>query len=850
MSYTPFIWPLLISALITGGVVFYTRRYQNTPLTHAFRRLMGLVTVWSLLYALGISVSDLSLRILLLSFIYLPSVFTALASFTLALEYTGNGAWLTRRRLNLFLILSALFLTIAFTSPWHHLWRYDYHLAWSGSIFLVASAMGPVYWMYIGYMTLVSIATIAILITAFRYRTLYFRNTLILTLGLILPIAVGFLYVMRLLPIRGFDWTPVSFIWLGTLFGWALLRGRLFDVIPVARTAVVENLQDLMVVLNPAGLILDFNRSAQTLLGLSPSVLGTAPTDLPPPWGEIFQRYAETPACKEEVLFGVDGQEAAYELTISPIQDEQGRTLGKFFLFHDISKRKRFEAAEREQRILAEALRDTAEALTSTLDFDGVLEKILENVGRVVPIDSASIALLDETGGLQYVRFHGYPPEMIAKIIANTSGVFLQTSPIYKQAYETGDPIIISDTHNHPDWILTESGAWIRSYANMPIRIKDRVVGFLNLDSRSIGFYTPRHIDNLRAFADQVAVAVENSRLYAAAEREIEERRHVDRRLRQLSRAVEQSPSSIVITDTQGNIEYVNPRFSQITGYSLEEALGQNPRILKSGRTPPETYRQLWETILAGGEWRGELVNRKKNGEEYFEAVSISPITDSRGVVTHFVAVKEDITGRKQAEEEIHQVNRQLQLQLDEIRLLQDELREQAIRDPLTGLYNRRYLDEMLEHEFARAERDGTPISFVMIDIDHFKNLNDRFGHGAGDAILKKLAAQLLGQSRVADIICRYGGEEFLAVLPNIKAEAAQQVAERWRKLFLGSTLPLQYGDAMSTISCGIAEFPQHGETGDELITMADRAMYQAKALGRNRVVIWQGDPLEGELQV
>lgn len=850
MIYTPFIWPLLISALITGGVVFYARQYQDTPLVRSFRLLMGLVTVWSLLYALGISVSDLSIRILLLNFIYIPSVFTTLASLTMALEYTGNGQWLTRGRLNLFVILSILFLVFAFTSPWHRLWRYDYQLAWSGSIFLVVSAMGPVYWMYIGYMMLVSTATIAILITAFRYRTLYFRNTLILTLGLILPIVVGFLYVMRLLPIRGFDWTPVSFIWLGVFFGWALLRGRLFDVIPVARNTVVENLQDLMIVLNPAGLILDFNRSAQTMLGLSPSVLGTAPTDLPPPWGGIFQHYAKISTCKEEVLFGVDGQEAAYELTISPIQDEQGRILGRFFLFHDISKRKRFEAAEREQRILAEALRDTAEALTSTLDFDGVLEKILENVGRVVPIDAANIALLDETGGLQYVRFHGYPLEMIAQIKADTSRFFLQTAPIYRQAYETGDPIIIPDTHKHPDWIYTESGAWIRSYANMPIRIKDRVVGFLNLDSRSIGFYTPRHIDSLRAFADQVAVAVENSRLYAAAEREIEERRHVDRRLRQLSRAVEQSPSSIVITDTHGNIEYVNPRFSQITGYSLEEALGHNPRILKSGKTPPELYRQLWETIMAGGEWRGELVNRKKNGEEYFEAVSISPITDSRGVVTHFVAVKEDITERKQVEEEIRQVNRQLQLQLDEIRLLQDELREQAIRDPLTGLYNRRYLDEVLEHEFARAQRDGTPISFVMIDIDHFKNLNDRFGHGAGDAILKKLAVQLLSQSRVADIICRYGGEEFLAVLPNIKAEAAQQVAERWRKLFLGSTLPLQYGEAMSTISCGIAEFPQHGETGDELITMADRAMYQAKALGRNQVVIWQGDPMEGELQI
>jgi len=178
----------------------------------------------------------------------------------------------------------------------------------------------------------------------------------------------------------------------------------------------------------------------------------------------------------------------------------------------------------------------------------------------------------------------------------------------------------------------------------------------------------------------------------------------------------------------------------------------------------------------------------------------------------------------------------------EKIQLLQAELREQTIRDPLTGLYNRRYLNETLGRELARAERENYPISFVVIDIDHFKDVNDRFGHDAGDAILQKLSSQLMSQTRYGDIVCRYGGEEFLAILLNVTAEVAFQITERWRLSFLGSTLLLDHGGAKATISCGITEFPIHGKSERELIVMADKAMYQAKAAGRNRVVIWQSE--------
>lgn len=152
------------------------------------------------------------------------------------------------------------------------------------------------------------------------------------------------------------------------------------------------------------------------------------------------------------------------------------------------------------------------------------------------------------------------------------------------------------------------------------------------------------------------------------------ERKRTEGQIRKLSQAVEQSPSSIVITDTDGNIEYVNPKFVRVTGYTQEEAIGKNPRILKSGETPPEGYERLWKTITTGGEWLGEFHNKKKTGELYWELAHISPIRNAQGVITHFVAVKEDITARKEADEKLRELNEDLEHRAAELDAVNREL--------------------------------------------------------------------------------------------------------------------------------------------------------------------------------
>ncbi len=592
--------------------------------------------------------------------------------------------------------------------------------------------------------------------------------------------------------------------------------------------------------------------------------------------------------------------------------------------------------------------------------------------------------------------------------------------------------------------------------------------------------------------------------------------REAEDRLRSLSRAVEQSPSSIVITDTKGKIEYVNPVFTEVTGYTYDEAIGNDPAILKTGDGSRNEIKEMWQTILSGEVWHGEFCNRKKNGEIYWESASISPVFNEQGQLTNFVAVKEDVTKIRQDKiriEEAYKFNRailetspigmiiyrsdgqcisansaagtilggnpdelvkqnfnklkswkeygildiaknsieknepiyseifykssfgkdvwmdltcspfrfdadhdlyllfmfedfsdrkktelELKKATDELaatvkrleikdqssnhmrefgailqvcneseeafeviknfgpRLfplssgsvflmnesenlvnsvaswgeelcseldfaiadcwslrrgqihvvesgsdqllckhvpadfsgsyiglpmiasgdltgllhiewsghheidhdtqdlvqkisdmislslsntrLRETLRNQSIRDPLTGVYNRRYLDETMIRELPRAKRKNSPIGVMMLDIDHFKAFNDTHGHEAGDHVLRNLGDLLLNKTRKEDIVCRYGGEEFSVIMPEADLQTTYERAELIRAAT--NELNLIYRQVplgKVTVSIGVAIFPDHGVTGAEVIQTADKALYRAKAEGRNRVI-------------
>ncbi|MBW7903063.1 MAG: EAL domain-containing protein [Rhodocyclaceae bacterium] len=293
----------------------------------------------------------------------------------------------------------------------------------------------------------------------------------------------------------------------------------------------------------------------------------------------------------------------------------------------------------------------------------------------------------------------------------------------------------------------------------------------------------------------------------------VAEKHAQDEVLRKLNRAIDQSASGIVITDAAGTIEYVNDRMLQICGYAREDMIGRNPRLLKSGETPPETYATMWQMLTAGREWRGELKNRNRSGEVFWCLESISPIFDEHGRTSHYVAVIEDINERKFAESTIERL---------------------AFYDPLTDLPNRRLMHQRLETAAARCQRSGRRLALLYLDLDRFKVVNDTLGHSAGDQVLKEAARRLLGVLRDSDTLARLGGDEFAILLEDI--DQAGDVTPVAGRIIAGMQAPFRIEDKemVVTASVGISLYPTDAADIETLVRNADASMYLAKQAGKN----------------
>ncbi len=432
------------------------------------------------------------------------------------------------------------------------------------------------------------------------------------------------------------------------------------------------------------------------------------------------------------------------------------------------------------------------------------------------------------------------------------------------------------------------------------------------------------------------------------AENQIHVRKTSEEELKRFRQAVETAGHAIYITDREGTIEYVNPAFTSITGYSRNEALGKNPNILKSGVQDEAYYKRLWDTLKAGKPWREEVVNKRKNGDLYYAFQTVTPLFGVHHEIEGYVAIQADITVEKRLEEQLRKsesryrsvisammegvvlrdaegnilamnqsaerilgisgkdvrgkkylfshmhavkedgtpmtkdehpamialktgkpqsnfviglkkpegntiwvsINAQPIMDpgedtphavvttfadITERKMREEEIRKISVTDHLTQIYNRYWFYKVLDDETKRSVRYHTALSLIMFDIDHFKRINDSFGHGAGDKVLKGIAQTVGSLLRTTDTFARWGGEEFVVLTPNTGLETSMKLAERIR-----STVESLFFDGVGevTVSLGVAEYNGSGkETKDLFVKRADEALYQAKDSGRNRVI-------------
>lgn len=293
--------------------------------------------------------------------------------------------------------------------------------------------------------------------------------------------------------------------------------------------------------------------------------------------------------------------------------------------------------------------------------------------------------------------------------------------------------------------------------------------------------------------------------------------RHAQEALR-ISATAFESQEGILVTDADGIIQRVNNAFTEITGFTANEAVGHNPRILKSGKHEHEFYADMWAKIKLNGIWQGEIWNRRKNGELYLEWETISEVRDDAGVLTHYVANFIDISERKAAE---------------------NQIRNLAFYDPLTGLPNRRLLMDRLNLALVAGARHKRQGALLFIDLDDFKTLNETLGHAQGDLLLQQVASRLAVCTRESDTVARLGGDEFVVMLEDLSenaVEAATQAESVAEKILnaLNASYQLENQEIRSTPSIGITLFGDQQEGVDEMLKRADMAMYQAKSAGRN----------------
>ena len=304
---------------------------------------------------------------------------------------------------------------------------------------------------------------------------------------------------------------------------------------------------------------------------------------------------------------------------------------------------------------------------------------------------------------------------------------------------------------------------------------------------------------------------------------EVTERRRTGERLRLAASVFDGTSEGIVITDPQARIIEVNDAFEAVTGYRREHIIGRTPALLSSGRQDRAFYQRMWESLLSTGKWSGEIWNRRADGELVAELLRISAVYSERGELTHYVGIFSDVTGQKRQQEHLERL---------------------AHYDALTGLPNRVLALDRLGQLMAGADRQGHQVAVCYLDLDGFKEVNDRFGHAQGDALLVATAGRIRHAVRDGDTVARLGGDEFVLLLARVHGMASvQPVIERVLES-LAQPYSLAGEVPQVSASMGVALYPDHGATPDHLLRAADQAMYRAKRLGKSRACM-AGDGVE-----
>jgi len=644
-QYTPYAVPYIVAAVIAGCVVVFVWRRRNIRGATRLALLSLAALIWTLGNGLEIAGTDLATKVFWGKLQYLGITTVPLLWLMFAVEYSGRDRWLNRLTVGLLSVIPFITLILAFTTETHGLIWPEYHLDLSAPFLALAVSHGLWFWVYWIYsQVLVLIGTILTLRFLLSPPGVYRGEAIAILIAAAIPWLGNALYVLGANPVPQLDLTPLAFTFSAAALTVGIYFFHLTDIAPVAREAVVEGLSDGVIVLDPYDRVIDLNPAAQRLINTPiAQAVGRSTTEVFQAWPDLLACYQAAPEARDEIIRETSVGRRHYELQLSALHDRRGQVTARIITLRDITKRKHAEEALGRQTARLATLYQLSQDISTTLDLEHIYVTVQRAVKQLVPTDAVFIGLVDEKEhDLQLVYVYDQEQRWPG------SRQPLTEESLARKVIQTGEPLLIADeadgSANHLDRGVVARLKPLRSRLLVPLSMSGKTLGLISVQHFAPNIYASEHVQILITLANQVAIVLERTRLIQS--------------LRLQAAALDAAADAIMITDRAGVIQWVNPAFTQLTGYEAVEAIGQTPRLLKSGQQVAEMYQQLWRTILAGKIWNGELINRRKDGRLYVEHQSITALRDEHDQIFRFIAIKQDITELARARDQALEASR------------------------------------------------------------------------------------------------------------------------------------------------------------------------------------------------
>lgn len=576
--------------------------------------------------------------------------------------------------------------------------------------------------------------------------------------------------------------------------------------------ATLQALPDLLFELDENGRFLSAHTASANLLIMPTSeFIGKTMHDVLPEaaaqtgMAAIAQAKAHGTSHGNRYELELHGERCFFELSAARKSHSADGKARYIFIARDVTQRVRSEMALQQEALFNAQLMALSQEPEST-SVDKRLQKTLSNIVSLTQSQTGLIALVTPKGLTPTVVLYQHGHEVVTHKIQSWA---LEENDIWSKAIRERRAV----TYNQSETLPATTGLpaqipaperWIA----LPIFEDNRLVMLAGVGNKAMPYSdSDNEFLHLMTYGTWQAIL----------------KLQTDKALHRFTLATSQNPNPVVITDLAARIEYVNEAFTKASGYAAAEVIGKNPRMLQSGKTPKSLFVDMWHHLTAGKSWKGELINRRKNGQEYYEEALIYPLRNEAGQVTHYLAYKQDVSDKRTAAEKIQYLSE---------------------FDQLTGLPNRTRLLELLEFELAQARREVKPMAVLWLNLDLFKDINNTFGHAKGDTVLREAAHRMREITQGRDIIARYSGDNFVFARANTDQYGAIHLVNQLLNV-LSRPIALEKEELILTASMGLALYPNDGVTVTDLMRCAETAMYRVKHESRNNYSFYAPDMQE-----